>query len=143
MLPQSLWALVASLLISSPSVRAQNSPIPLSFDIPVALTGNNFSDSSSPLLFSLPSPSSSSDLTISLALCAATSNNPPSVFVSNSSSPQVIPGPSGGADVFPVTIGSLGLGNFTLQLPTGAGGVLAVYDGTASDSLEIGVSEGS
>jgi hypothetical protein len=48
--------------------------------------------------------------------------------------------------VFPVTIGSLGLGNFTLQLSaatTTTTGVLAVYGGTASDSLEIGVSEGS
>ncbi|KAI0245821.1 stretch-activated Ca2+-permeable channel component-domain-containing protein [Lactifluus subvellereus] len=143
MLPQSLWALVASFLFSLPSTRAQSSPFSLSLNTPVTLTGNNFSGSSTPVLFSLPS-SSSSNLTISLALCATTSSSSPRVFVSNSGSSQTVPGPSGGADVFEVILGNLGLGNFTLALPAGgATGVLAVYGGQASGSLEIGVSEGT
>jgi calcium channel MID1 len=138
-----LWSLSLSLL-SLPFALAQTPKASLSFDTPVTLTGSNFSTTSStPLLFSLPS---SSQITISLALCAAPSSNPPSVFVTNSSSSSqlVVPGPDGGPDVFQLTIGSLGLGNLTLDLPDGdaAAGVLAVYGGTTSDSLEIGVSQG-
>lgn len=137
MLPQLLWALVAA------GARAQTASTPtLPLDSPVTLSGKNFSTTSSPVLFSLPS--SSSQVTISLALCATASSSPPLVFVSNSSDSQVVPGPNGGADVFGVQIGSLGLGNFTLEPSSGStAGVLAVYGGTSSDSLEIGVTQGS
>ncbi|KAH9014589.1 stretch-activated cation channel Mid1 [Lactarius deliciosus] len=142
MLPQFLWAIVVSFFFAgAPPVRAQTTT-ELSFDTPVTLTGKNFSTTSAPALFSLPS--SSSEVTISLALCAAASTNPPRVFVSNSSDSQVVPGPNGGADVFGVQIGSLGLGNFTLGLSSeSTAGVLAVYGGTSSDSLEIGVTQGT
>ncbi|KAI0300053.1 stretch-activated Ca2+-permeable channel component-domain-containing protein [Multifurca ochricompacta] len=132
LLPQSLWALVTLLWLSVPSVRAQTTPVSLSFNTPVTLTGRNFSTTSTPLLFSLPSPSSP-EVTVSLAL----------VFVSNSSSAQVVPGPTGGADVYEVILSGLGLGNFTFELQTGITGVLAVYGGSAADSLEIGVSQGT
>lgn len=142
MLSRSLWAL-SPFLLFLPSTLAQSTQIPLSFSTPITLTGGNFSTTSTPLVFSLPS---SSQITISVALCAAASSNPPHIFVTNSSSSSqaVIPGPAGGPDVFEVTINSLGLGYFTLDLPSGdaAAGVLAVYDGTTSDSLEIGVSQG-
>ena len=140
MLHQFLWALLA---VGAPPTRAQSATTPaLLFDSPVALSGQNFSTTSSPVLFSLPS--SSSQVTISLALCAAASSSPPLVFVSNSSDSQVVPGPNGGADVFGVQIGSLGLGNFTLEPSSGSTvGLLAVYGGTSSDSLEIGVTQGS
>jgi calcium channel MID1 len=143
MLAQSLWALAVSFLLSFPFSSAQTTQISLAFDTPVTLTGANFSTSSTPLVFSLPS---SSQITISLAQCAVASSSPPRVFVTNSSSNSqvVIPGPAGGPDVFEVLIGGLGLGNFTLELPTddAAAGVLAVFGGTTSDSLEIGVSQG-
>lgn len=144
MLPPSRCALASSLsllLSLSQVVGSQGSLSTLSFDTPLTLSGNNFSTTSTPLLFSLPSDS---QITISLALCDAPSSSPPLVFVTNSSSSQVIPGPSGGSDVFEVTLSSLGLGNFTLEFPAGdtTGGVLAVYGGTTSDSLEIGVSQG-
>jgi hypothetical protein len=61
--------------------------------------------------------------------------------VSNSSSSQVIPGPDGGLDVFEVTLSGLGLGNLTLDVSDSTG-LLAVYGGTTSDNLEIGVSQG-
>lgn len=144
MLPQFLWALVV--LTGVPSARPQTTTrLALSLDTPVTLTGKNFSSISTPVLFSLPSSStSSSEVTISLALCAAASSNPPLVFVSNSSDSQVVPGPNGGANVFGVQIGNLGLGNFTLGLSSGStAGVLAVYGGISSDSLEIGVTQGS
>ncbi|KAH8993747.1 stretch-activated Ca2+-permeable channel component-domain-containing protein [Lactarius akahatsu] len=134
MLPQFLWAIVVSFLLAD--------DYRLSFDTPVTVTGKNFSTTSAPALFSLPS--SSSEVTISLALCAAASTNPPRVFVSNSSDSQVVPGPNGGADVFGVQIGGLGLGNFTLGLSSeSTAGVLAVYGGAPSDSLEIGVTQGT
>ena len=136
MLTQFLWALVFA---GIPSTRAQTT---LSFDTPLTLTGNNFSSTSSPVLFSLPP--SSSEVTISLALCAAASSNPPLVFVSNGSDSQFVPGPNGGTDVFGIQIGSPGLGNFTLEPSSGStAGVLAVYGGSSSDSLEIGVTQGS
>ena len=146
MLAQSLWPLSALLFLSLPFVLSQSTQTALTFNTPVTLAGNNFSNTSAPVLFSLPS--TSSQITISLALCAAASSQPPRVFVTNSSSSSqpVVPGPdSDGPDVFEVTITSgLGLGVFTLDLPTGdvAAGVLAVYDGTTLDSLEIGVSQG-
>ena len=148
MLPHFLWALVLSFLLAGPPpARAQTvTRLTLTLDTPVTLTGKNFSTiTSAPVLFSLPSSStSSSEVTISLASCAAASSNPPLVFVSNSSDSQVVPGPNGGADVFEVQIGSLGLGNFTLALSSGdAAVVLAVYGGTSSDNLEFGVTEGS
>jgi hypothetical protein len=130
-----LWPLV-SLLISLPLTRPQSTLSSLNLNTPLSLAGNNFS-SPAPLLFSLPS---SSQLTISIALCASPSSNPPRVFVSNSSASQVPPGPNGGPDVFEVTLNSLGLGNLTLDAGDTTG-VLAVY-GTTSDSLEIGVSQG-
>jgi len=144
MLAHSRWPLSASFLLSLPFALSQSTQPSLSFGTPVTLTGANFSTTSTPLLFSLPS---SSQITISLALCAAASNSPPRVFVTNSSSSSqpVVPGPDGGPDVFQVTVGSMGLGNLTLDLPTGddaAAGVLAVYGGTTSDSLEIGISQG-
>ena len=131
-----LWPLV-SLLLSLPLTRSQSTPSSLSLNTPLSLSGNNFS-SSAPLLFSLPS---SSQLTISIALCASPSSSPPRVFVSNSSDSQVPPGPNGGPDVFEVTLNSIGLGNLTLDAGDTTG-VLAVYGGTTSDSLEIGVSQG-
>ncbi|KAH9979834.1 stretch-activated cation channel Mid1 [Russula compacta] len=145
MLPLSRCALASplSLLLSlSQVVRSQDTLSTLSFDTPLTLSGNNFSTTSTPLLFSLPP---ASQITISLALCDAPSSSPPLVFVTNGSSSQVIPGPSDGPDVFEVTLSSLGLGNFTLEFPAGdtTGGVLAVYGGTTSDSLEIGVSQGA
>lgn len=143
MLPQFLWALVVSFWLAAvPPARAQTTTrFTLSLDTPVTLTGNNFSTTSSPVLFSLPS--SSSEVTISLALCAAASSSPTLFFVSNSSDSQIVPGPNGGAGVFEVQIGSLGLGNFTLALSPGdTAGVLAVYGGSSSDNLEIGVTEG-
>ncbi|KAI0259513.1 stretch-activated Ca2+-permeable channel component-domain-containing protein [Gloeopeniophorella convolvens] len=140
MLPHTLWALVASFLLDAPLTRAQTSSLPLTFNTPVTLTGKNFSTTSTPVLFALPP--SSSPITISLALCAAASSSPPRVFVSNSTA-QVVPGPSGGEDVFEVVLGSLGLGNFTLWMPQDStGGALAVYGGSASDNLELGASEG-
>ncbi|KAN0128026.1 Stretch-activated cation channel Mid1, partial [Lactarius tabidus] len=140
MLTQFLWALVAA---GAPPTRAQTAATPtLALDSPLTLSGQNFSTTSSPVLFSLPP--SSSQVTISLALCAAASSSPPLVFVSNSSDSQVVPGPNGGTDVFGVQIGSLGLGNFTLEPSSGStAGVLAVYGGTSSDSLEIGVTQGT
>src|SRR5712672_941182 len=144
MLEQSLWAIALAFVFSFPLIRSQSTQSSLSFDTPVTLTGNNFSTASStPVLFSLPS---ASQITVSLALCTTASNDPPRVFLSNSS--NVIPGPnSGEPNVYEVTLSSLGLGNFTLELPAGgdsagSGGVLAVYGGTTSDSLEIGVSQG-
>jgi calcium channel MID1 len=141
---QLLWPLSASLLLSLPFALSQNTQTALSFKTPVTLAGNNFSTSSAPVLFSLPS--SSSQISISLALCAVASSNPPRIFATNSSSSSqpVVPGPNGGPDVFEVTITTLGLGDLTLDLPTGsaAAGVLAVYGGSTSDSLEIGVSQG-
>jgi calcium channel MID1 len=131
-----LWPLV-SLLLSLPLTRSQSTLSSLSLNTPLSLSGNNFS-SPAPLLFSLPS---SSQLTISIALCASPSSSPPRVFVSNSSDSQVPPGPSGGLDVFEITLNSLGLGNLTLDAGDTTG-VLAVYGGTTSDSLEIGVSQG-
>jgi hypothetical protein len=61
--------------------------------------------------------------------------------VSNSSNSQVIPGPDGESDVFEVTLSGLGLGNLTLDVGDSTG-LLAVYGGTTSDNLEIGVSQG-
>ncbi|KAF8493803.1 stretch-activated Ca2+-permeable channel component-domain-containing protein [Russula emetica] len=89
----------------------------LSLDTPISLSANNFSTSTQ-LLFSLPS---SSQLSISIALCAPPSSNPPRVFVSNSSNSQVIPGPNGGSDVFEVTLSGLGLGNLTLDVGDSTG----------------------
>jgi hypothetical protein len=63
-------------------------------------------------------------------------------LVSNGTDSQVLPDPSGGPDVYEVTISSLGLGNLTLEFSEDAVGVLAVYGGTTSDSLEIGISQG-
>src|SRR6266404_2325940 len=103
MLPQCLWALVVSLLLAALPTRAQTTQR-FTLDTPVILTGNNFTTTSTPVLFSLPSSSTSSQVTISLALCAAASNNPPRVFVSNSSGSQVVPGPNGGVDVYEVQI---------------------------------------
>ena len=144
MLAQSPWALSTLFLLSLSSTLAQSPQTQLSFDTPVTLTGGNFSTTSTPVVFSLPS---SSQITISIALCAAASSSPPRVFLTNTSSDSqvVIPGPAGGPNVFEVTFNGLGLGNFTLDLPAGdatAVGVLAVYDGTTTDSLEIGVSQG-
>lgn len=130
-----LWPLVC--LLSLPLTRSQSIHSSLSLNVPLSLSGNNFS-SSTPLLFSLPS---SSQLAVSIALCTSPSSNPPRVFVSNSSDSQVVPGPNGGSDVFEVILGSLGLGNLTLDAGDTTG-VLAVYGGTTSDSLEIGVSQG-
>jgi len=130
-----LWVLV--LLFSLPLIRPQSIHSSLSLNTPLSLSANNFS-SSTPLLFSLPS---SSQLTISVALCAPPSSSPPRVFVSNSSDSQVIPGPNGGPDVFEVILGSLGLGNLTLDAGDTTG-VLTVYGGATSDGLEIGVSQG-
>ena len=134
-----LWPLV--LLFSFPCLVRPQSTLPaLSFNTPLSLSANNFSTSTStPLLFSLPS---SSQLTVSVALCAAPSSNAPSVFVSNSTNSQLVPGPNGGSDVFEVTLGDLGLGNLTLDVSASTG-LLAVYGGTTTDSLEIGVSQGS
>jgi calcium channel MID1 len=129
-----LWPLVC--LFFLPLTRSQSIHSSLSLNAPLSLSGNNFS--STPLLFSLPS---SSQLTVSIALCTSPSNTPPRVFVSNSSDSQVTPGPNGGPDVFEVILGSLGLGNLTLDAGDTTG-VLAVYGGTTSDSLEIGVSQG-
>ena len=136
--PRMLWPLV--LLVTLPwAVRPQSSRPALSLDSPLDISAGNFSNSTStPLLFSLPS---SSQLTVSVALCATPSSNAPSIFVSNSSNSQVIPGPNGGSDVFEITLSGLGLGNLTLDT-SGSTGLLAVYGGTASDSLEIGVSQG-
>jgi hypothetical protein len=133
-----LWPLV--LLFTLPwVVRPQSTQPALSLDSPLSLSATNFSNSTStPLLFSLPS---SSQLTVSVALCATPSSNAPSIFVSNSSNSQVIPGPNGGSDVFEITPSGLGLGNLTLDTG-GSTGLLAVYGGTESDSLEIGVSQG-
>ena len=130
-----LWPLVC--LLSLSLTRSQSIHSSLSLNVPLFLSGNNFS-SSTPPLFSLPS---SSQLTVSIASCSSPSSNPPRVFVSNSSDSQLIPGPNGGADVFEVILGSLGLGNLTLDAGDTTG-VLAVYGGTTSDSLEIGVSQG-
>jgi calcium channel MID1 len=130
-----LWALV--LLFSLPWVHPQSTNPTLSLDTPLSLSANNFS-TSTPLLFSLPS---SSQLSISIALCAPPSSNAPRVFVSNSSNSQVIPRPNGGSDVFEVTLSGLGLGNLTLDVGDSTG-LLAVYGGTTSDNLEIGVSQG-
>ncbi|KAI0275521.1 stretch-activated cation channel Mid1 [Russula aff. rugulosa BPL654] len=134
-----LWPLV--LLFSLPCLVRPQSTLPaLSFNTPLSLSANNFSTSTStPLLFSLPS---SSQLTVSVALCAAPSSNAPSVFVSNSTNSQLVPGPNGGSDVFEVTLGDLGLGNLTLDVSASTG-LLAVYGGTTTDSLEIGVSQGA
>jgi hypothetical protein len=74
-------------------------------------------------------------------LCASPSSNAPRVFVSNSTDSQLIPGPNGGSDVFEVALGGLGLGNLTLDVGDSTG-LLAVYGGTTSDNLEIGVSQG-
>src|ERR1700761_4343811 len=140
MLPQFLWALVISFLFTGlPPTRAQTATtLTLSLDTPATLSGKNFSTTSSPVLFSLPP--SSSEVTISLALCATASSNPPLVFVSNSSDSQVVPGPNGDAGVFGIQISSLCLGNFTLEPSSGStAGILAVYGGSSSDSLEIGV----
>jgi len=135
--PEMLWPLV--LLSLLPCVWPQSIHPALSLDTPLSLSANNFSTSTStPLLFSLPS---SSQLTISIALCAPPSSNAPRVFVSNSSSSQLIPGPDGGSDVFQVTLSGLGLGNLTLDVGDSTG-LLAVYGGTTSDNLEIGVSQG-
>jgi hypothetical protein len=133
-----LWPLL--LFFSLPwVVRPQSTHPALSFDTPLSLSANNFSTSTStPVLFSLPS---SSQLTISIALCAPPSTNAPRVFVSNSSNSQVIPGPDGESDVFEVTLSGLGLGNLTLDVGDSTG-LLAVYGGTTSDNLEIGVSQG-
>lgn len=133
-----LWPLV--LLVTLPwAVRPQSTRPALSLDSPLDISAGNFSNSTStPLLFSLPS---SSQLTVSVALCATPSSNAPRIFVSNSSNSQVIPGPNGGSDVFEITPSGLGLGNLTLDT-SGSTGLLAVYGGTASDSLEIGVSQG-
>ena len=133
-----LWPLV--LFFSLPLLaRPQSTHPTISLDSLISLSANNFSTSTStPLLFSLPS---SSQLTISVALCASPSSNAPRIFVSNSTNSQVIPGPNGGSDVFEVTLGGLGLGNLTLDVGDSTG-LLAVYGGTASDNLEIGVSQG-
>src|SRR5579863_3129842 len=103
MLALSHWLLSAKLLLSLPFVLSQSPQLSLSFNTPVTLTGSNFT---APQVFSLPS--SSSQVTISLALCAAPSSSPPRVFVTNSSSSSqpVVPGPDGGTDVFEVTIDS-------------------------------------
>lgn len=133
-----LWPLV---LFSFPwLVRPQSTQPALALDTPLSLSANNFSTSTStPLLFALPP---SSQLTISVALCASPSSNAPRVFVSNSTDSQLVPGPNGGSDVFEVTLGGLGLGNVTLDVVGDSTGLLAVYGGTTSDNLEIGVSEG-
>lgn len=130
------WPLV--LLFTFPWVYSQSTHPALSLDTPLPLSANNFSTSSTPLLFSLPS---SSQLTISISLCASPSSSPPRVFVSNSSNSQIIPGPNGGSDVFEVTLSDLGLGNLTVDASDSTA-LLAVYGGTSSDSLEIGVSQG-
>src|SRR6266446_2596866 len=66
-----LWAVVC--LFSLSLIRCQTTRPSLSLDTPLALSANNFS-SSTPLLFSLPA---SSQLSISLALCAAESSSSP------------------------------------------------------------------
>lgn len=133
-----LWPLVL-LFIFPRVVRPQSTQQALSLDTPLLISAGNFSNSTTtPLLFSLPS---SSQLTVSVALCATPSSNAPTIFVSNSSNSQVIPGPNGGSDVFEITPSGLGLGNLTVDTG-GSTGLLAVYGGTASDSLEIGVSQG-
>ncbi len=130
-----LWAVVC--LFSLSLIRCQTTRPSLSLDTPLALSANNFS-SSTLLLFSLPA---SSQLSISLALCAPASTNAPRVFVSNSTDSNIIPGPNGGRDVFEVILTSLGLGNLTINASETTG-LLAVYGGTTSDNLEIGVSQG-
>ncbi|KAI0050150.1 hypothetical protein FA95DRAFT_1487893 [Auriscalpium vulgare] len=141
MLPDSLWLLVSALALSLPDRTAAQTPSrALLLNTPLALAAANFSSTSTPLLFALPDPpSSSSPLTVSIALCSAASSAAPRFFITNDSQ-VAVPGPGGGTDVWELVVDSGGLANVTMTMDGGAG-KLAVWGGGASDSVEIGASD--
>ncbi|KAI9450486.1 stretch-activated Ca2+-permeable channel component-domain-containing protein [Lactarius psammicola] len=110
MAPLFLWALVVSYLLAGvPPARTQTTTrLALSFNTPVTLTGN-FSTTPAPVLFSLPS--SSTLLPRSPYLWRYARPHRVTLLASLFGNSSVVPGPNGGADVFGVQIGSLGLGN--------------------------------
>ncbi|KAF8910278.1 stretch-activated cation channel Mid1 [Mucidula mucida] len=118
MLPESLWCLVSAALVVAQS-RQQ-------------LLLDRLRPSDDSLVFTVPA---SDNLTISVALCATGTS--PRFFVTNVSSSEVDPGPSGGTDVYEIELND-GYGSF--NGPFANGGVLAVSDG-ADVAYEVGVSE--
>ncbi|KAI0067521.1 hypothetical protein BV25DRAFT_1819850 [Artomyces pyxidatus] len=137
MLPRSLWALVSSLAFSLPElIAAQSMSRMLLLNTPLHLTGPNFT--SNPLIFSLPMPPSTSSLNVSVALCNNVSASNLQFFVTNNSD-VAIPGPDGGTDVWELVVEDVGVGSLNVGMGDGAA-TLAVWGGSASDSVELGVS---
>ncbi|KAG6917218.1 hypothetical protein DXG01_003423 [Tephrocybe rancida] len=123
MLPEALLCLLSAALAAAQSRKI------------LSLNSNSaFSPSTTPTpaVFDLPT---AANLTISVALCSATSSLP-RFFVTNSSSSGV-PGSGGGIDVFEIQLTN-GLGSWTGIFDDG--GVLAVED-LQQTSFELGVSD--
>jgi hypothetical protein len=130
-LPPSLWALIVSFALLPPA--AAQTSLTLNNVLQLA---NTTSSSSAPLLLSLPSTSSL--LSVSIALCASASSSGLSFFVTNSSTVST-PGPGGGTDVFQLDLGDDGVGNWTGVMTES--GKLAVYSLAATDSMQIAASD--
>lgn len=88
---------------------------------------------------SLPQ-SSTSQLFVSVALCDAASDDNASRFFVTNNSAVSDPGPnSAESDVYEISVGSNGMGNFTLL--GGSGGVFGISAGSAEQRFEVGVSD--
>ncbi|KAH8113052.1 stretch-activated cation channel Mid1 [Phellopilus nigrolimitatus] len=112
-------------------------PQPLALNQSLLLSSSSLSSST----FSLPK-SSTSLLTVSVALCDAPANNNdgPRFFVTNNTAVSD-PGPdSSESDVFEIVLGGNGIGNFTMDVPNG-GGVFAVDVEGAARIFEVGVTD--
>lgn len=134
-LPDTLWLLISCLAFPLPNARAQSSKIPL--NTPIFLSNSNLT--SNPSTFTLPSPSSSSLLSVSVALCTD-STTIPQFYVSNNSDSSS-PGPSGTTDVYQLSVDNYGMANITLVVQDGNTVTLAVWNASSDDSIEIGASD--
>lgn len=135
-LPESILLFLLYLAFPLPQAHALSSPIPLNTPVPlgaVNLTSTN------PATFTLPNPSSSSFLSVSIALCS-NSTTIPQFWVSNNSD-SATPGPSGGTDVYQLSIDENGMANMTLSVQGGNTVTLAVWGASSDDDIEIGASD--
>lgn len=136
MLPEPVWLLLLCLAFPLPQARAQSSSIRL--NTPISLGAANLT-SSNPTTFTLPSPSASSFLSVSVALCS-NSTTIPQFWLSNNSD-NTSPGPSGGTDVYQLSTDDIGMANMTLSVQDGNKVTLAIWGASSDDSIEIGASD--
>ena len=101
----------------------------------IPLTSSNLT--TSPLVYSLPQ--SPEPLLISVASCSANLSTQVQFYATNNTSINP-PGPSGGTDVFPLSIQEDGIGSILLQ-SVSSGGYLALYGSAGDFSFEVLVSD--